>query len=174
MTFLKTLAVALITSVIVTGGAVGLFGSAGHALPQLGSVTNPDIPSPYLSFGGVRRWAGSTTNLNQATTTVCAIQAPVATSTLVSGGIRFAVSSTTASTVTIAKATTAFATSTLLNTVSVGANAQATVLAASTTLSALEQTNRTFAPNEWLVVGMAGGVGTFSPSGLCEATWEAF
>jgi len=140
----------------------------------VGALTGPDIPYPYFSFGGVRRFAGSTTSLTQATTTVCAIQSPAATSTLVGGGIRLQVSSTTASTVTIAKATTPYATTTLINSSSVSANAQATILAASTSVSALSQTDRTFAPNQYLVVGMAGGSGTFSPTGVCHATWEAF
>lgn len=140
-------------------------------------VSSPDIQSPYFSYGGVRFWAARA-GLAQATTTVCAIQAPVATSTLIGGSVSFSVSSTSASTVTVAKATTAFATTTLLRTSSVSANAQAQFSLASTTSSAstaaltLDQSNRVFAPNEWLVVGMAGGVGTFSPTGSCSAEWE--
>lgn len=142
-----------------------------------GAVSSPEIPSPYFGFGDVRWWAGKMETA-QATTTVCAIQSPVATSTLVGGGVSLSVSSTTASTVTVAKATTAFATTTLLRTVSVSANAQAQFPLASTTSVAsaaaweLEQVNLTFAPNTWLVVGMAGGVGTFSPTGTCTAVWQ--
>jgi hypothetical protein len=110
--------------------------------------------------------------LTAATTTVCALQSPAATSTLVRGGVRLSVSSTTASTVTIAKATTAFATTTWLTNESVGANAQATIIVPATT-TPTGQAFQIFAPNEWLVVGMSGGVGTFSPTGVCQATWEA-
>lgn len=137
----------------------------------LGAVASPDIPSPYFSFGDVRQWAARDSDLTQATTTVCAIQSPAATSTLVAGGIQFTRSSTTASTITIAKASTAFATTTLINAGDVSANAHATILAASTTLSALEQTNRIFAPNQYLVFGVQGGIGTFSPAGSCHAVW---
>lgn len=136
----------------------------------LGSVSSPDIQSPYFSFGGVRRWGARTETLNSATTTVCALQAPAATSTLEFASIRFSVSSTTASTVTIAKATTPYATTTLLASGSVAANAQAT-LVASTTNSVVVDGIGVFAPNTYLVVGMAGGAGTFSPTGVCQATW---
>lgn len=164
--------IALVT--VFASGVVASFvaqSSSTNTKPTLGALAGPDIPSPYISFGDVRQFAARTSVLTAATTTVCALQSPAATSTLIAGGINFSVSSTSASTVTIAKATTAYATTTLINSASVGANAQATILAASTTVSALEQTNRIFAPNTYLVVGMAGGVGTFSPSGNCEAVW---
>lgn len=144
-----------------------------------GSVSSPDIISPWFSFGGSRYWAANTA-LATATTTVCAVQAPAATSTLLASQstVNFTVSSTTASTVTVAKATTAFATTTLLRTVSIAANATAsftmasTTSAASTAAQALEQSNLMFAPNEWLVVSMAGNVGSFSPTGSCSPVWK--
>lgn len=137
----------------------------------LEGAAGPTRTFPCESTNGVTRCFTQKV-LTTATTTVCAIKSPTATSTLVSGGIKLNVSSTTASTVTVAKATTAFATTTLINSVSVSANAQAAIEAASTTESALVQTNRTFAPNTWLVFGMAGGTGTFSPSGSCNGTFE--
>lgn len=144
-----------------------------------GAVSSPDILSPYFSFGGARFWA-TKVDFATATTTVCAVQSPAATSTLVrdASTVNFTTSSTTASTVTVAKATTAFATTTLIRTESVGANAQATFTMASTTSVAsaaawaLEQQNLTFAPNTWLVVSMAGGTGTFSPVGACSPVWK--
>lgn len=140
-----------------------------------GSVSGPVSYSPFTTNNGVTKEYRAQ-RMSQGTTTVCALRAPTnATSTLVDGNVFFSVSSTTASTVTVAKATTAFATTTLLRTVSVGANAQATfptassTSVASTVAWALEQTNLTFAPGEYLVVGMAGGTGTFSPTGTCQA-----
>lgn len=138
----------------------------------IGAVSGPELFSDFFSINGVKNEyrAGEPTT---ATTTVCALRAPTyATSTLISGVAQFDVSSTTASTVTVAKASTAFATTTLIRTESVGANAQVTFPLASTTVSALEQTNRTFAPGQYLVVGMAGGVGTFSPTGGCSAVFQ--
>lgn len=136
---------------------------------RLGSVSSPDIQSPYFSFGGVREWGARTDNLTQATTTVCALQAPAATSTLNFASIQFKVSSTTASLVTMARAATAFATTTSLGTVSLTANGQGMLVASSTQLYQ-------FPPNSYLVVGMQdttadATAGTFSPTGTCQATW---
>lgn len=177
MDTIKTILIAAIAGVAVS--AVFIFATGGKVEDgkvSLGAISSPDIPSLYLKWGagnGVRRWPTAIAP-TAATTTVCAIQAPAATSTLSSGGIILTVSSTTASTVTIAKSATAFATTTLIREASVSANAQATILAASTTESAIAQTNRIFAPNEWLVFSMAGGIGHFSPSGTCQATFEEF
>lgn len=146
-------------SVTGTTALTGALTSTG-ALAVTGETTLQGVLTRY-----------QTQALDTATTTVCSLQSPSATSTLESGAITLDVSSTTASTITIAKAATAFATTTLIRSASVSANAQATIIAASTTLSALEQTNRIFGPSEWLVVGMAGGTGTFSPTGDCWANW---
>lgn len=141
---------------------------------QVGAVSGPDIDSTYLSVNGVTTEYRAQ-RMAQSTTTVCALRAPTnATSTVKVGNINFAVSSTSASTVTVAKATTAFATTTLIRTVSVGASSPATfpvassTSAASTAAQALDQTNMTFAPGEYLVVSMAGNPGAYSPTGSCR------
>lgn len=141
---------------------------------RLGSVSSPDIQSPYFSFGGVREWGARKDSLTQATTTVCALQAPAATSTLNFASIQFKVSSTTASLVTMVRAPTAYATTTAagatsLGTVSLTANGQGMLVASSTQLYQ-------FPPNSYLVVGMQdttaeATAGTFSPTGTCQATW---
>lgn len=137
-----------------------------------GAASSPDMPFQYLKWGagfGIRLWP-TANPLTVATTTVCAIQSPAATSTMLSGGVRMTTSSTTASTVTLAKATTAFATTTLIGSqVAVAANAQ-TMITASTTSDNI----RIFGPSEWFVVGMQGGVGSFSPVGTCHATFEEY
>lgn len=140
----------------------------------LGAVSSPDIPSPYFSFGGVRQWAARDNDLTQATTTVCAIQSPAATSTLDHADLSLVVSSTTASTVTFAKAATPYATSTFLGSAAVAANAQANIAVKATTTSNAIASNFVFGPSQWFVVGMQGGVGTFSPTGVCQVRWTAF
>lgn len=136
----------------------------------LGSLAGPDIQSTYLSVSGIRREYRRTTSLTQGTTTICALQAPSATSTLVSGSLLLSVSSTTASIVTIAKSATAYATTTLLGgQVSIQANSPVDIVASSTGSTGI------FGPNQWLVVGMQGGKYTsapFSPTGVCQATFE--
>lgn len=157
---------------ILIGIALGLslLGLGVHTLvPKaddmtVGALTGPDIPYNYLKWGGVAVYAGNSTTLASATTTPFAIQAPSATSTLQLGsGCSFSVSSTTAKAIRFAKATTAYATTTLLFGANVSANAQATVVATTTT------DNFVFGPNEWLVMSMVGGTGVDSPVASCSA-----
>lgn len=171
---LKTIVVSALIAAAVGVGfvAIALKGpvSVGpDGKVQVGSVTNPEIPSPWVAWGGVFNYAGSLTALKTATTTVCAIQSPAATSTLENFQIRFDVSSSMASIVTIAKSNTAFATTTQLGTdYAIAAGAQAFIQASS---SPQAGTANIFGPNQWLVVGMRGGAGTFSPTGTCQANW---
>jgi hypothetical protein len=147
----------------------------GHqTVPQptqpFGAISSPDLPGNYIGVGGVRKWSYSQP-FAAATTTVCAVQSPAGTSTLQSAGAQFDVSSTTASTVTIAKATTAFATTTQIGTdYAIAAGARAFIMASTSPTGELI----VFAPNTWFVIGMRGGTGTFSPSGSCHATFEAY
>jgi hypothetical protein len=145
---------------VTSGGAVDL-GSGDVSIGTSGTVSSVVIGGATLS--SVKE------SLTTATTTVCAIQSPAATSTLIYGAVNFTTSSTTASTVTLAKSATAFATTTSLGASAIAANAQGIIVASSTPTAG--QTT-VFGPSEWFVVGMQGGVGTFSPVGSCVATWQ--
>ena len=144
--------------------------------PVAGAVASPDINSAYIRYGagyGVRTWATGT-GLTQATTTICAILSPAATSTLVSGGVKIDLASSSATTVYIAKATTAYATTTLLGAaIAVGAGAQGFGVASTTG-------SHVFAPNTYFVVGLTGGdSGVANPVGLvprgsCHAVFEEY
>lgn len=163
-----TIGVVIVAAVII--GAIVFTSDAPVVTPpgnqNVGSInsTNVDIT------GGVRTYKKAIA-LQTSTTTVCAIQSPAATSTLLSAGIGFKVSSTTASTVTMARGATAFATTTKLGSVSLAANAKGTVMATTTTSPGTDG-DSVFPPSYWFVVGMAGGIGTFSPSGTCHASFE--
>lgn len=132
---------------------------------KAGSVASPDLPFPCLSVGGVRRCSGQMSP-TQATTTICAIQSPAATSTLVGLGATLTVSSSTASRLVIASSTTAYATTTHFASTDIAANAQMTLVSTST------RADKVISPNTWFVFSMNGGTGTFSPSGSCFATFE--
>lgn len=142
--------------------------------PVLGAVSSPDIMSPYFSYGGVRHWGAQLTSLNAATTTVCTLQSPPATSTLMHAGIKFDVSSTTASIVDIAKSSNTGATTTKIGTTyNIAANVQATIVASTTGSVAGDAT--LFSPNQFLVINMKGGANSvFSPTGTCNANWISF
>jgi hypothetical protein len=141
--------------------------------PVLGGAL-ADIPSPYFTFGGVREWARRNT-LAQATSTVCAIQSPVATSTLVGASIRFDLASTSAVSVDLAKGTTQYATTTKIGTTySIAASAQATIVASSTGSVAGDAT--IFAPSTWFLVRInelssSSGAGN-APTGICQAVFR--
>lgn len=127
----------------------------------VGAVSSPDINSPYISFGGERQWAQRTDNLNQASTTICAIQMPPDKSALDKFIVNLTTSSTTAALITISTSTTPYATTTPLWTDTTIANGAKTVVFFSTTTTAIMR------PNDYIVVGMSGGTGTFSPTGSC-------
>jgi hypothetical protein len=119
-----------------------------------------------ISNGGIFTSPYRTATLTAATTTPCAIQSPNATSTVASASLLLTTSSTTASTVTIASAATAYATTTYLGSTAISANAQGTAYTAATSSQAV------LGPSQWVVFGMSGGTGTFSPAGVCEATFQ--
>ena len=140
----------------------------------LGSVASPDIMSKWFSFGGVRQWAGKLEALATASSTVCAIQGPAATSTLGHGSVRFTLASTSAISVDLAKGTTQYATTTKIgSTYGIAASAQATIVASST--GSVAGNGTIFAPNDWFVVRFneysnSSGAGN-APTGVCEAQW---
>ena len=174
----KFISVALIAILVIAIGAYTF--PKGNTIVErvVGAVTGPDSFFDYVANNDLQKF-GQTKPLTTATTTVCAIKSPTATSTLSLGGVKLIVSSTTASVVTIAKATTAFATTTRLSRASVAAGAQITltVFVASTTgvygslgqIHTADETDIIFAPNTFMVVGMEGNIGTFSPTGSCSA-----
>lgn len=166
----------LITVAVIASLALSIFGlvrpTQSNAPEQVavGAVSGPDTYFDYVANNNLRKF-GQRRALITGTTTVCAIKSPSATSTLVYAGVNFTTSSTTATVVTLAKATTAFATTTALNTLSLSANAQGGQIATSSLASVGVVGNNIFAPNTYFVVGMQGGVGTFSPAGSCGAEW---
>lgn len=76
---------------------------------QVGSVSSPDITSPYLSVNGVRTWysyvdSTQTSGFNTASTTVCLLAAPNATSTLVRATFKVTTATSTAYQVSLFRA----------------------------------------------------------------------
>jgi len=131
---------------------------------NVGAVASPDIQSNYLRVGGVLTFY-SHQDMNTATTTVCAMQSPAATSSVAFIGVDFVVSTTTATTIHIASASSAYATTTLLVPAqSIASGGKATY--ATTTPGTV------IGPNTYVVVGMQGGVGRFSPTGTCSAQFK--
>ncbi len=141
--------------------------------PRVGALSSPDISSPYLSFGGVRQWA-ATESFVQATTSLCAIQAPAATTTLEAATARIDFSTTSVAVIEIGNATNAFATTTLLARFNMGASATNLNLVATTTATAL--VDRIVPPNSWINVKMGttnlGGAAGNIPTGRCNVVFR--
>ena len=151
---------------------------------ELGGTNSPFHPYSWMSFNGLIHHYFSK-DYASATTTVCAIQSPNATSTLTFASASMNTSTTTAFALTMAKAATAYATTTLIAFDSAyNANDQVDYVATSTfSVTGQDYMDaRVFAPNQWFVVSMAGGTpatsvspgfisgyGQYSPVGKCQA-----
>lgn len=180
MNILKQLGISALAAIVVVW-----IGFSIVPRVQTTVVNNPSNPSQNLGSSnripfndltvGDLTWKYAKVPLTTATTTVCQIVGPAATSTLISAGISFTTSSTSASTVTLAKAAkNTNATTTLIgNRIAIAANAQDTIVA-STTAAQLAAEATIFGPNELFVVSMEGNGGTWSPVGSCAAVFQSF
>jgi hypothetical protein len=142
---------------------------------QLGANPGP-VLAQTISLAGYELTSAKAAPI-QASTTICALKSPNATSTLLAAGVKLDTSTTSAFFIEIAQATTPFATTTLIGTkYSVAASAKVTIQA-STTPTATDAT--LFAPNtylvaKWVVAGGAYAATNNAPKGTCEALWAGF
>lgn len=142
---------------------------------RLGALVGPDIPYPHFSFGGVRRFAASKT-LNQASTTVCSLQSPAASSTLISFSIQATTGTTTALLLEIGKSAQLDATTTQLGDSLALVGGPFTVVG-STTANNVTAKDQIFIGSRYLnfKIGKADANGTAkwnNLAGTCNATWE--
>lgn len=128
-----------------------------------------------ISNGGVFTTSSRPAALTQATTTVCAILSPSSTSTLSFGSFMFSSSTAASGTntttrITMAKSSTPYATTTTVGQVTYSSPIQNYPLVASTTATLGTDTNLTFPPSTYFVVGVEGALG-YSMTGDCQATF---
>ena len=122
----------LLTIAIVIALVLGFVGATKKPEIKTSSVASPDIPSAYMSFGGVRMWA-YTQSMSSATSSTCAIQSPLATTTLASATAVFSSSPSYSVGFQFGNATTPFATTTTLGArVDLVAGASGIIVASST------------------------------------------
>lgn len=162
----------------------GSIDSAGYgnepSAPILGALAGPDLPYQYIGVGGVRTYSFQTNSLTQASSTLCSIQSPAATSTLVGAAIRFDLASTSVAYIDTYKVSTigaASSTGTQLGTnYTIAAGAQATIVASTT--GSTWDANGVFAPSQiirWAIQSYAGGANPGlgnAPSGSCQASFR--
>src|SRR5882724_5444214 len=131
-----SLGVLAVTIGLIVGTVVHL-GSpstpAQHPAKPFGAFATPDLPFPCMSFGGVRECAAHSESLVQATTTPFAYQVIQSTSSLQYFTCNLSIASTSATTMTFATSSTPYATTTVLATWQLAANAQGAFYFAPTT-----------------------------------------
>ena len=176
----KLIGVALVAIVIAIGGY--MFPNVTQIVREVGAMPGPDIQSPYIAFGEVRQWAAHQT-LNQASTTICSLISPAATSTLdMRSGVKITTGTTTAIALEIGKSTLMDATTTRISYVTLASGAVVTLnsFVASTTgaygsLSqqhTADETDIIFAPNTRFNVKYGGALGSLNVLvGTCNAIW---
>lgn len=170
----KNLLVGVGVTLAILLGLVGVFkDSRGNVqnTPQqnFGSVASPDIMSPYFSFGGVVHW-GYRQDMRQASSTLCSMQSPAATTTIV--GFPSANFTTAASYTTVyawGNATDAFSTTTLMGNFTIIAANKGLLIASSTAMSAL-QDSQVIPPLTYINFKLSTGTAsaTFAPVGTCS------
>ena len=140
----------------------------------LGSGSNVTQTDDQITVGGIETYYVQDTTMEAATTTPCALAAP-GDSLLLSATVDFTVSTTTGTTISIAKASTPYATTTILGSaVTLDANETETFVATTTS-------SQVWHLGEYLVVGMSkttgsgqnGTMGVYSPTGTCNAVWQS-
>lgn len=173
----QIVASALVALVVTIVGVVSLAPATKTIIErQSGAVASPDIPSPYLRWGGVTEWASAQKPL-AATYNFCAMQSPAATSTLLSAGVVLSVSTTTSGTLFFAKASTATASTTQIGTNYAFTGGSQIALVASSSPGSAAQTE-VFSPNTYFIVGFRGegaqGITNLAPQGVCNARWISY
>lgn len=140
----------------------------------VGALAGPDIPSPYLRWGDVAIYQAKQT-FNQASTTVCSLQAPSATSTLLWANVGITTGTSTTVLFEMAKSTLFDATTTLLSSSHSFASGVLGTFTASSTLNTDNGLNgpKIFGPNQYLNVKYGGANGSLNVlQGTCNAAWQ--
>lgn len=138
---------------------------------MVGSVTGPEVFSPFFTINGVRQEFRKQ-GLVSATTTPCAIKSPASTSTLVSSRLNISTATSTDGVFTFATSSTPFATTTVLFTFGQPANLTRTFQFIASTTNA-SGTAQTVAPNTYFVFGVSGLPYGYTYGGTCDAIFNA-
>jgi len=156
-------------------GERGATGAPGRdAQVKLGAVSSPDILSPYFSYGDTRFW-GFRPNLLTASTTVCNIQAPAATTTLEGFSLDVKTGTTSEVHLQFATSPTPDATTSVLANFTLAANSKNQVSGTSTLAHQVIPGSTWFVikASPTLAAGAAGAQGTVSMTGTCSANFRA-
>lgn len=162
-----------------TGGIViaiilGIVAILGHStvvqeVNRTFGGTSPDITSPYVNFGGVIHWY-SQASFNQASSTLCSLQSPVATSSLVTFTADFKSTPSYATAYMVGSGTRNATTTSIIavTQISLASSAFGSTAASSTAMGTI------IPPNTFINLNVSTSTGStvnMTPSGTCSAEW---
>lgn len=163
-------AVAIVALLVACGT---FFYAATHtsapAAPAPGAISGPDISSPYLSINGVIHWYTRVT-MRQASSTLCSIPTPAATSTLTKLTAHIANGNAYSNVFLFGYAANAFATTTSIGTTVTIAGTYGDIVA-STTLATQATGDGIVYPGNFInfKVSTSSASATYLPVGDCQA-----
>lgn len=176
-------ATALITIIVAFGTVLGVLNFATVNVTvqvpptnSVGAFSSPDLQSPWFGFGGVRQWAGSM-SMRTASTSLCSIQSPAATTTLVAATAYVTGGNTYANDYQLGFGIAQGATTTNLARLSIGANAAGVAIATSTNLVQSFGNggkDGQIPPNTWINfnVSTTSASSLYAPTGQCYAVFR--
>ncbi len=167
------LASAVIAIVVVLGGWFILPPKVQQTVQNLGSLAGPDIPFSYLNWGGIRQ-ENRSQSFNQASTTLCSLIGPAASSTLDFATAMITTATSSAIQIDFARSSIMDATtSLLLPSVTVGANLTGIIeFNASSTALSNGASGQFFGPNQRLNIKYGGTLGSLNTlGGVCKASF---
>lgn len=161
----------LVIGLVAIVAVAGIFLPTGNSVVEriVGATPGADFFYEILNFNGVNTMYKEV-GMQKATTTLCAIKSPSATSTLDLATWQISVGTTTAATIDIGTSTNAYATSTtLVASTAVASGAQG--YAKWSTVGGGVNDN-IMAPNSWVLVRVNEvGLNGYKYTGACEASF---
>src|SRR3990167_3713328 len=117
---MKNYLIPAVISIVVVAIGLMFFSPTPNVINQMVGYGGNSLTTPDFTYGGITSYRVALNlediqaNTGTGTSTVCAIQSPAATSTLRMAAVRFDLATTSAVQVTLAKASTPYATTTAL------------------------------------------------------------
>ena len=168
-----------VLALLVGSWAVLKPSTSSPTVQPLGALPGPNISSPFLCFGSSCTWKANVA-LHTATTTPCAIAAPLGTSTLAFSNAIVTTSTSTQTVWTVAKASSPYATTTpLVGNYTLSSGVQGSMpYFASSTVATVDPNNVFYSSTstpQYVVWGVAG-VTPADPTllaGRCQASFKS-
>lgn len=152
--------------------ARGVYNVVPSIEPQKGSAVGPESSNSYQCYNGVCTYYAKAV-MSPATTTICSLKSPSATTTIISPRALFVPSVTYANNFEVGLASNAFATTTSLGKITIAANGSGE-LVGTTTVTALK--DGVVPPNSYINfrVSTSTASATFAQKGTCVVEFRGF